>query len=119
MGNLVAGDGLKPDDDKTRASLEMPQPTDTESLQRLLGMVKYLAQYVPNESDITAPLRQTLKQDAEWKWQPHHGKVMENITNALTRAPVLRFFDVNQPVQIECDASQTGLGACLLQDGSQ
>ena len=117
MGNLVTGDGLKPDNDKIKAILEMPQPTDTKSLQRLLGMVKYLAQYIPNESDITAPLRELLKQDAEWKWQPHHDKAMEKTMNALTRAPVLRFYDVNQPVQIECDASQTGLGACLLQDG--
>ncbi len=113
----VTGDGLKPDNDKIRAILEMPQSTDTKSLQRLLGMVKYLAQYIPNESNITAPLRELLKQDAEWKWQPHHDKAMENTMNALTRAPVLRFYDVNQLVQIECDASQTGLGACLLQDG--
>ncbi len=46
-------------------------------------------------------------------WQGY----MENIMNALTRAPVLRFYDVNQPIQIESDASQTGLGVCLLQDG--
>ncbi len=36
MGNLVTGDGLKPDDDKIRAILEMPHPTDTKSLPACL-----------------------------------------------------------------------------------
>lgn len=35
----------------------------------------------------------------------------------LTCAPVLRYYDVNIPVMIQCDASDTGLGAVLLQEG--
>ena len=40
----------------------MPKPQDKKALQRLLGMVKYLAQYIPSESDITTPLRELLKE---------------------------------------------------------
>ena len=66
MGNLVSSEGLKPDPKKIGAVVNMPRPTDVTSLQRLLGMVKYLAQYIPNESAITQPLRELLKKDAEW-----------------------------------------------------
>ena len=31
--------------------------------------------------------------------------------------PVLRYYDVNKPVTVQCDTSQAGLGAVLLQDG--
>ncbi len=65
----------------------MSHATGTTLLQRLLRMVKYVAQYIPHESDIGAPLRELLKQTAEWKWQPHHDKAIENIMTALTRAP--------------------------------
>ena len=58
MGNLVSSEGLKPDKEKVKAIVEMPKPKDKKALQRLLGMVKYLAQYIPNESDITSPLRE-------------------------------------------------------------
>ena len=61
VGYLVTEQGLKPDDEKIYAIVNMSPPTDVPSLQRLLGMTKYLSQYIPNESKITAPLRGLLK----------------------------------------------------------
>ena len=61
MGHIFAADGLKPDPAKVEAIVMMPKPENKSDLQRLLGMVRYLAQYIPNESAITAPLRSLLK----------------------------------------------------------
>ena len=52
-------------------------------------MIKYLAQYIPNESAITEPLRELLKKDAEWAGD----KAVENLKAVLTNKPVLAFFD--------------------------
>ena len=117
MGNIVSAEGLKPDEEKIRAITQLPRPADKRALQRLLGMVKYLAQYIPHESDITAPLRQLLKNDVEWLWCPQHDRALQNIKEALTSKPVLHFYDPHKPVRIQVDASQNGLGACLMQDG--
>ena len=73
--------------------------------------------HIPNESAITEPLRELLKKDAEWAWHPEHDKAIENLKAVLTNKPVLAFFDVKQPVTIQADASQSGLGACLMQRG--
>lgn len=115
MGNIVTADGLKPDTRKVDAIVNMPKPSDVASLRRLLGMVKYLSQYIPNESSITAPLRDLLKQGVEWQWQPEHDEALEKIKQVLSSNPVLQFYDVNEPVAIQVDASQSALGACLLQ----
>ena len=117
MGNLVSSDGLKPDPKKIEAIVNMPKPTDVNSLQRLLGLIKYHAKYIPNESAITEPLRELLKKDAEWDWQPEHDKAIERLKAVLTSKPALAFYDVNEPVTIQADASQSGLGACLMQKG--
>ena len=116
MGNVATKNGLQPDQQKVLAIVDMPPPTDEKALQRLLGMIKYLSQYIPHESSITAPLRELLKKNAEWKWTESHDKALKDLKTALTSAPTLSFYDVEKPVTIQCDASQTGLGACLLQD---
>ena len=36
---------------------------------------------------------------------------------ALTTTPALSYYDVMKPVVIQCDASDSGLGAALLQNG--
>ena len=76
MGNLVSSDGLNPDPKKIDAIMNMPKPTDVNSLQRIMCLIKYLAQYIPNESAITEPPRDLLKKDGEWDWQPEHDKAI-------------------------------------------
>ena len=49
MGNIVTNDGMRPYPDKIEAIVNMPKPTDKHDLLRLLGMIKYLSQYIPNE----------------------------------------------------------------------
>ena len=95
----------------------MPQPTDVPSLQRLLGMTKFLSQYIPNDSTITAPLRTLLKKGVTWNWTGQQDEALSKLKTMLSSPPVLAFYDVTKPVTIQSDASQSGLGACLLQDG--
>ncbi|KAL7868423.1 hypothetical protein SRHO_G00098070 [Serrasalmus rhombeus] len=65
MGHVITAAGQRADDAKIKAIVDMPTPDDKQSLQRLLGMTKFLAQYIPNEASLTAPLRQLLKKDTQ------------------------------------------------------
>ena len=72
MGNIVSESGLKPDLEKVRAITQLSSPQSREELQRFLGMVNYFSQFIPNQSEITAPLRTLLKKDAAWFWSHEH-----------------------------------------------
>lgn len=51
MGHVLSKDGLKPDKEKVRAILEMLEPQDKSAVLRFLGMLQYLAKFIPNLSE--------------------------------------------------------------------
>ena len=116
MGNIISANGIKPDPAKVHAIVNMQRPDSPESLRRLLGLVKYLSQYIPGESDITAPLRDLLKEQT-WKWLEKHENAWNAVKSVLTQQPVLQFYDVGKDIVIQADSSSTGLGAVLIQEG--
>lgn len=118
MGHRITADGLGVDPEKVKAITNMPKPSDKAGVQRLLGMVTYLQKFAPCLSEITAPLRDLLKKDAEFHWDNDvHGSSLQQVKKILSEAPVLNYFDTSKDTVLQCDASKSGLGACLLQDG--
>ena len=63
LGHNLSAKGLKPNHEKITAIHDIPDPTNKQEMQRLLGMINYLRKFTPNLSQITAPLRQLLKKD--------------------------------------------------------
>jgi hypothetical protein len=107
MGHLIGEDGQIPDPDKIKVIVEMPMPEDNKGFQRLSGMIKYLASFIPGEFDITAPLRELLLDGRKWRWSWQHDAALHNVKQILTSDAVLAFYDRNLLTIIQADASQT------------
>lgn len=116
MGHVISKEGLKPDESKVTAITDMPDPTSREDLLRIMGMINYLSQFIPNLSTTTTPLWSLLKKDTAWTWEPQHAAALKTLKTLISSKPVLKFFDITKDTVIQFDASSTGLGACLLQD---
>ncbi|XP_033731751.1 uncharacterized protein K02A2.6-like [Pecten maximus] len=117
MGHVISSKGLHADSQKVQAIKEMPTPQNKADVQRLLGMVNFVQRFAPRISEITAPLRQLIKHENEFAWNCAHDKAFEELKTVLTDTPVLQYFDPSKPTVLQSDASQSGLGACLLQEG--
>ena len=117
MGHIISSDCLKPDPAKIQGIQEMPSPTSKQDVKRLLGMVNYLQRFAPKLSEITAPLRDLLKEHTCFQWDAVHELSLAAIKKVISEAPVLKFFDPNGGIEIQCDASDGGLRACLMQNG--
>ena len=111
IGDVASGDGLRVDPAKVKAVLEMPAPTDKTGIQRLLGMIQYLSKFLPHLSDMTKPLRDLTQQDVEWCWGDGQDSALKQIKEAVTHTPVLQYYNLEDEVTLQCDASQHGLGA--------
>jgi hypothetical protein len=118
VGHIISADGLKADPDKVKAVLKMPNPTDTSGVRRFIGFVTYLSKFLPKLSDICQPLRKRTQKDVAWHWDETHQAAVQQIKSLVTTGPVLRYFDKTKPLTLQCDASEKGLGAALIQDGA-
>ena len=116
LGHMVSSDGVRPDPNKVRAIVDMPTPTDRKALLRFLGMITFLSRWLPRLADMRKPLAELLKDDVEWTWTPVHQQAVEKIKDAVSKTPVLRFFDPNVAAVIQTDSSSTGIGSVLLQN---
>ena len=117
MGHLLTNKGLKSDPAKVEAIAKMPKPQDVEGVQRLNGFVNYLAKFLPKLSDVSEPIRRLTRKDTPWDWSSEKDQAFANVQRLVTEAPVLCYYDPSQDLTIQCDASQTGLGAAILQNG--
>jgi transposase InsO family protein len=115
LGHILTDEGLEPDDEKIHAIRSLKKPMDKQQLSRLLGMVNYLGKFIKNLTDLTDPLRELIKTKNSWNWTPVQDAAFAKIKEALSNAPVLRFYDVNDDVTLQVDASSKAMGAVLMQ----
>ena len=117
FGNIYGRDGVRPDPAKVQAVMDIRAPTDIKQLQSFLGMITYLAPYIPNLSEHTTHLRTLLKDKNEFQWNHEQECAFQKIKDIICSAKNLAYFDPKKPTVIKVDASQTALGAALTQDG--
>ena len=116
IGHILTDKGIAADLEKIAAIAKMPTTTNVKALQVFLGMVQYLAKFVPSSSTVTEPLRQLECKNTQWCWLPAHDQAISKLKQMLCEAPVLIYFDPSKPITLQCDASESGLGYSLLQE---
>ena len=117
MGHLFTSEGLRPDPQKVEAIVNMPRPDDKRAFQRLLGRVTHLSRFMPTLSEVSEPLHKLTEKNNLFMWESQQEEAFQTIKNMISSTPVLKYYDVVSETTIQCDASESGLGATLLQDG--
>ena len=117
MGHKLTREGLRPDPAKIKAIRDMPRPDSKKAVERFLGCLQYLSRFLPQLAEEAAPLRLLTEQSAIFTWQTQQEAAFQKLKTMITTVPVLKFYDLNEAATIQCDASEKGLGATLLQQG--
>ena len=68
-------------------------------------------------TEITQPMRELTTKNAVFVWSRQHDEAFEQVKKLVTEYPVLRYYDMNEEVTVQYDASEKGVGATLLQNG--
>jgi hypothetical protein len=62
-------------------------------------------------------MTQLLEKEVKFKWSPQYEEAFLTLKKLLTTAHVLAQPDIEKPFDMYCDASDTGIGGVLMQDG--
>ena len=116
LGYVVTGDGILPDESKVRAIVDWPAPTTLTELRSFLGLAGFYRRFVKRYSEIAAPLTDLLKLN-QFGWNDTAQAAFDEMKVKLTQAPLLVLPDFDKVFEVDCDASKTGIGAVLSQDG--
>lgn len=115
LGHVVDRHGIHPDPKKVQAVQKFPRPTSLKQLRAFLGLCSYFRHFIPHFADIAEPLYSLLKRDARYQWTDAEDRSFHTLKERLTTEPVLGFFVEDAWTELHTDASDTGLGAVLVQ----
>ncbi|XP_062713487.1 uncharacterized protein K02A2.6-like [Aedes albopictus] len=115
-GHVLTNKGLQPDESKVVSIKNFPRPTDRKQLQRFIGMVNYLSRFIPNLSANFTVLRRLISEKENWVWSEKEEEEFNCVKCLVADTNTLRYYNVNEPIVIECDASSYSfLGAAVFQ----
>jgi hypothetical protein len=77
----------------------------------------YYRRFIPDFSKIAKPMTRLLEKDRKFDWTSECEQAFHILWTLLTSAPVLAQPDIEKPFDVYCDASGTGLGGVLMQEG--
>jgi hypothetical protein len=77
----------------------------------------YYRWFIQNFSKIAKPITELLKKGNKYVWSDASVEAFKNLKKLLTTSPVLSQCDTDKLCDIYCDASGTGLGGVLMQEG--
>lgn len=105
---------VKVDANKINAIALWPRPTSPRALRRFLCLAGYYRKFVKDYGLIVKPLTNLLRKNS-FIWTEEASLAFQQLQAAMTATPVLALPDFSIQFVVECDASEAGIGAILLQ----
>ena len=117
LGHVINNKGLHMDADKMACIHNWCTPKNLKEVQQFLGLVQYLAHFMPDVTAYTRPLSAICRNGQPFFWKPLHEKCFRYIKVIPCKLPILRPINpqLSNPIWVICDASMLGIGAMYSQ----
>jgi len=89
------------------------RPRNFKDIQRFLGLVQYLAHFLPDITSYTGPLVSMTVNGTPFYWKPLHKRCFQMIKAICCRTPILHPMEKkkDERIWVICDASIYRVGA--------
>jgi hypothetical protein len=113
LGHIIDNEGIHAAESKMERIRDWRTPRNYNDVQKFLGLIQYIAPFLPDISQYTTPLSSMTSNGQSFSWRAIHEHCFQQIKNVCASTPVLRPVDLNSPedIWVICDASVSGCGA--------
>ena len=118
LGYVLGNDSLHPVDEKIVSISKMQLPQTKKQLRSFMGTVNFYRKFIENFAEISAPITNLLKKHRsnQLNWSDEQIKCFELLKEKLISKPILTLPDFSKIFYLRTDASNSAVGAILLQD---
>jgi hypothetical protein len=102
------------DEAKIEVIKSWPIPGTLTQLQSFLGLVGFYQRFVRDFSTIAAPLNDLTKKGVLFYWGAAQEHSFNTLIDKLSHVPLLQLPNFGKTFELECDASEIGIGGVLL-----
>ncbi|GFU76796.1 retrovirus-related Pol polyprotein from transposon opus [Trichonephila clavipes] len=90
LGFIFSKEGIKTDETKVRAIVEMKPPGNSKEVSKFLGMSQWYAKFIKNYVGLCEPLYNLKRKLKKFCWSIEAQKAFDAVKAAITKAPVLK-----------------------------
>ena len=101
---------------KVEGILKLKKPSDVKGVRSFLGLMEYCRRFIPEYAHRSLPFTILKRKNTRWQWNEEQENAFKELKSALSKAPVLRPPQCGKLWIIDCDASNTAVGAVLSQE---
>ena len=120
LGMIVGRGCIRMDPAKLSAIAAWPPPKMVKAVQALLGFCNFYCKFIPNFSNLVAPLTALTRKGVAWTWGVDQQSAFSVLLSLFQTAPMLHLPDVSRPFVVMTDASLIASRGVLMQrDGNR
>lgn len=116
LGHLIKENTISIDPSRTNAIRDCKIPRNVKEVSRFIGMVNYFSKFISNYASICSPLNDLRKKKVKFNWSETCQTAFERLKYCISNPPVLHLPDFEKEFILMTDASEYGVGGCLMQE---
>jgi len=118
LGHTLKSEFIGPQSETVGKILAMKRPITKRQVRSFLGLVNFYRRYIPDCATLVAPISDLTRDKSpnEVDWGPSQETAFQKLKDVLSKEPILKLPDLQKEFILQTDASNLGIGACLLQE---